>query len=58
MHLYVRMLMSVCDLLEDFVNAGQCLFVLMCTSVRGTCVCAWILQLGESVHVHYIRQSV
>lgn len=22
------------------------------------CVCAWILQLGESVHVHYIRQSV
>lgn len=27
-------------------------------SVRLLCVCAWILQLGERVHVHYIRRSV
>lgn len=27
-------------------------------SVRLLCVCAWILQLGERVHVHYIRGSV
>lgn len=60
LHLYVRMLMRLCfcDLPEASVNARQCVFVPMCTSVRGTCVCAWILQLGESVHVHYIRQSV
>lgn len=48
----------VCDLPEASVNARHCVFAPMCTSVCGTCVCAWILQLGESVHVHYIRQSV
>lgn len=35
-----------------------CVFAPMCASVCDTCVCAWILELGESVHVHYIRQSV
>lgn len=43
---------------EARVCARPCVRVCVFANVHicaRTCVCAWILQLGESVHVHYIR---
>lgn len=53
MRLYMRFTWSFCECVT--VCTCVCSHVYIC---GWTCVCAWILQLGESVHVHYIRQSV
>lgn len=55
MHGTPRLHLNVCISLR-----GRVFLIYLKLYERATllCVCAWILQLGERVHVHYIRRSV